>query len=187
LVAVDRQLRHPDPARGRVQAPAAQDLHQLSLETALGGAPDPAAHHVSDQGMTEARVERRPVPHETDQAPGLGGVNSFLAGEFGQRVDVEGFGQRQQLERIDHTRTGLIQAALQQRGQPGRHRGGAAQLPHAVDPVEGARVDRPFDQVAQEQWVAAGGFPHQVRGQALETATDHRFDQGDALLLGKWL
>jgi hypothetical protein len=117
---------------------------------------------------------------DAHEALGFRGVDGILAGQLDQRIDVEGFAQRQQPQGLDR-QARLVQPVVEQRRQPRRHRGSSAQLPHPVDVGERARLHGPFDEVTQEQRVAARGLPHDVGGQPLQGATEHGLHQGNAL------
>ncbi len=162
LVAVDGQLCHPDPARGRSQFTVAQHLNDPAPQPARCRLSQTTAHDIAHEWVAEAGVEHRAVLNDPDQAAGLGLVDGVVAGQLGQRIKVQRFAQRQQLQCVDDVVSGLIEPGFQQRGQSGRNGGGPAQLPNVVDSGQGARVDRPFHQMAQEQGIAAGGLPHQV-------------------------
>ena len=125
--------------------------------------------------------------HKANQAAGFGRIDGVLTGQFGERIDVQWFAERQQLQRVVDVLSGLIQPALHQRGKARRHGGRPPQLPDVIDSGQGSGVDRSLHQMPQEQWVAAGRLPHQIGGQALERAADDRLHEGDALLLGERL
>ena len=183
LVTVDGQLCHPKPARGRSQFTVPQHLNDPASQPPRRRLAEPTAHDIADEWMAETGIEHGAVLNDPDQAAGLGLVDGVVACQLGQRIKVQRFAQRQQLQCVDDVVTGLIQPGFQQRGQSRRNRGGPAQLPNVVDSGQGARVDRPFHQVAQEQGIAAGGLPHQVGGQAFKGSANDRLDQRNALLL----
>ena len=83
---------------------------------------------------------------------------------------------------MQHVVRQLLDPRVEQRRQLGGDRGPAAQLPHAANLTQRARLQRPLDKVPHEQRVAAGRLPHQVGGQTLYAAAEGLLDQRDALI-----
>ena len=133
--------------------------------------------------MAEPGVDLGAVVADPDQAAHLGRIDGVLTGQFAQRVDIERFAQRQQLQGVDDLGAGLLETGFQQLGQTGRHHRGSAQLPDVVHLGQRSGIHRPLDQMPQKQRIAARGFPHHVSAQTLQRPTEHRFDQRNALVL----
>ena len=187
FVTVDAQLCHPDPAGGRVEFTAAENPHDTASQRARRRGADPTANDVAVERVSEADIDVRAVVNDPDQALHLCGIHGFVTGQFAERVDVERFAQRQQLQRVHHVGARMIETVFQQCGQPGRNTGRPAQLPHPVDLAQRSGVDRALNHVPKEQRVSPRGFPHDVCAQTLQRSAEHRFDERDALLFGERL
>ena len=183
LVAVDGQLCHPDPARGRSKFTVAQHLNDPAPQPPRRCLSNATAHDIAHEWVAEAGVEYGTVLNDPDQAACLGLIDGVVACQLGQRIKVQWFAQRQQLQRVDNVVSGLIEAGFQQRRQSRGNGGGPAELPYVVNSGQGACVDRAFHQMAQEQGIAAGGLPHQVGAEAFEGSANDRLDQRNTLLL----
>ena len=123
--------------------------------------------------------------HDPQETLHLGGVDGILADELTEQIEIQGLAQRQQPQRGHRLAAGVLEAPLQQRGQPGGDARIAAQLPETVDLSELAAFERSLHHVPQEQRIAGRGVPYDVSRQTFQGSTEHPRDEVDALRLGE--
>ncbi len=135
--------------------------------------------------MREVDIGGTGVGDDPNQAATLGALDGVGADEFGHDRQRRRLGHGQQLQRALLVVGQPVEPAAEQWSQFRGDTCLASQLPDVVDPPQGSRFQRAFDEVPDEQRIAARGLPHQVGRQLFEVAAERRLDEFERLFLGE--
>ena len=173
-----------------VVATTAPDLLERFGQAVEGGASVRLRHRRSGdldvQGVLRPELAAPPVLDVVDEP-----CVEQLLGELPlarrlERVDPEGFAERDRIQQPPRRFTQRRQSLLDQLAQPRRWRHRTCQGPMAVGAGEDTRVAQPGDQLSQVEQVAAAG-PHQRRGHhAVDPARKDLVEQRGHRVVVEW-
>ena len=163
--------------------PRAARLHHFGkcarrLTTAHRG--ETGAHDVAVQRVAHSDLLARALRHDLDQAAPLELVDDGGGNELLEVAEPDRLADAHHFERVALGVAETTQTESHHLAETRRRRQRAAQAPQPVRLLECAGVDRPDDELAQEERVPATRRPERVRGSAVDRTTerlgDHALD-----------